>query len=85
MGAVQPAKLFKTECSLLESRQLAVIEGSGRIARTILDDYARPDEEARVLFLADAIKDGLPIVRSMTSTSETEGRSQMAPSMSSRR
>ncbi|NNF12728.1 MAG: hypothetical protein HKN72_05875 [Gemmatimonadetes bacterium] len=47
-------------------------EGSGRIARRILDEYARPDEEVEVLFLEDAIRDGLPIVASLGSTKESQ-------------
>ncbi len=37
-------------------------EGSGRIARSILEEYADPQEEVGVIFLEDAIQARLPIV-----------------------
>jgi hypothetical protein len=47
-------------------------EGSGRIAGSILEEYADPQEEVRVLFLEDAIQAGLPIVGTMSSPSESQ-------------
>lgn len=47
-------------------------EGSGRIARSILDEYADPKEEVGVLFLEDAIQARLPIVATMESPNESQ-------------
>ena len=44
-------------------------EGSGRLAQAVLDET--PDVDARVLRLADAIADGLPITRGLTSTDDS--------------
>ena len=46
-------------------------EGSGRLAEEILAERC-PEAPARVLFLEDAIRDGLPIAGPMTSTSDSQ-------------
>ncbi len=47
-------------------------EGSGRLVTEAFDDFALPDEEVRVLFLEDAIRGGLPVVRGLSSTSQSQ-------------
>ena len=47
-------------------------EGSGRIAQEVLADFARADEETRVLFLEEAVRDGLPIVANMKSARDSQ-------------
>lgn len=47
-------------------------EGSGRLAQSILDRFAEPAEDARVLFLEDAIREGLPITRGLDSASQSQ-------------
>jgi len=46
-------------------------EGSGRIAQDIIDKNTLNDH-VRVLFLADAIEQGLPIVKSLKSTKDSQ-------------
>jgi len=45
-------------------------ENSGRLARRVLDDYAASDE-TRVLFLEDAIREGLPVASRLTSVDDS--------------
>ena len=47
-------------------------QGCGRLAQAILDEFALPDEEVRVLFLEDAITERLPIVDGLDSVSESQ-------------
>ncbi len=47
-------------------------EGSGRLATEILEQFAGPEEEARVLFLEEAIREGLPITRDLESTGQSQ-------------
>jgi hypothetical protein len=44
-------------------------ELSGELAQAVLDET--PDVDARVLFLADAIEEGLPIINGLTSTDDS--------------
>ena len=46
-------------------------EGSGRMAQAILDQFADPGEEVRVLFLEEAIRERLPIVGDLQSSSQS--------------
>ncbi len=46
-------------------------EGSGRLAQAVLNEYARPHEETKVLFLEDAIRARLPIVGDLESTDQS--------------
>ncbi|MGI9626026.1 MAG: hypothetical protein ACR2QM_04260 [Longimicrobiales bacterium] len=43
-------------------------QGSGRLAQAVLKEFARPEEEVQVLFLEDAIREGLSIVGNLDST-----------------
>ena len=47
-------------------------EGSGRLAQSVLNEFAGPDEDVRVLFLEDAIRERLPIVGALRSTSQSQ-------------
>lgn len=46
-------------------------EDSGRLARAVLNESLLPGEEARVMFLEDAIRDRLPVARGMSSTNDS--------------
>lgn len=46
-------------------------EGSGGLVQAVLDDFSRPGEEVRVLFLEDAIAESLPILRDLESTAQS--------------
>ena len=46
-------------------------EGSGHLAREVLNGYGRPDEETKVLFLEEAIRAGVPIVKDLESTDQS--------------
>jgi hypothetical protein len=47
-------------------------EGSGRLAKEILERFAEPEEETRVLFLEDAIRQGLPVTRDLDSADQSQ-------------
>jgi hypothetical protein len=47
-------------------------EGSGGLAQAVLNEFAGPDEEVRVLFLEEAIRERLPLVGDLTSTSQSQ-------------
>lgn len=47
-------------------------EGSGRLAEEVLEEFTEPGEEARVLYLEDALRRRLPITGALKAASESQ-------------